>query len=49
MQRTFFILAYFFILAAVAAQQYPFVHYTPKDGLISNEVKYSWQKKNSKG
>lgn len=49
MQRTAFLLACYFLCTKLFAQQYPFVHYTPKDGLISNEVKYSWQKKNSKG
>jgi signal transduction histidine kinase/ligand-binding sensor domain-containing protein len=39
MQRTVIILAYFFICATCFAQQYPFVHYTPKDGLPSNRVR----------
>ena len=53
MHRTTIILAYFFIYATSFAQlpevsqQYPFVHYTPKDGLISNQIKSIYQ--DSKG
>lgn len=53
MQRTVIILACFFIGANCIAQsagpggQYPFVHYTPKDGLISNQIKNIYQ--DSKG
>lgn len=47
MQRTAIILAYFFICANTFSQQYPFVHYTPKDGLISNQVRGIYQ--DSKG
>ncbi|TAL42305.1 MAG: hypothetical protein EPN92_11705, partial [Chitinophagaceae bacterium] len=52
MQRTIIILAYFFIPIAIGsancfAQQYPFVHYTPKDGLISNRIRSIYQ--DSKG
>jgi signal transduction histidine kinase/ligand-binding sensor domain-containing protein len=47
MQRILIFLAYFFIWAATTAQQYPFIHYTPKDGLISNQVKNIYQ--DSKG
>jgi len=53
MQRTTIILAYFFICTKSFAQlsespeQYPFVHYTPKDGLISNMIKGIYQ--DSKG
>lgn len=43
MQRTFFILACFFVCANCFAQQYPFVHYTPKDGLISNQIRNIFQ------
>jgi hypothetical protein len=39
MQRTAILLAYFFICANSFAQQYPFVHYSPRDGLISNMIK----------
>ncbi|MCC7401129.1 MAG: hypothetical protein IT214_06555 [Chitinophagaceae bacterium] len=45
MQRTACIIAYFLFLlvntgrANLFAQQYPFVHYTPKDGLVSNMIK----------
>ena len=47
MRRTTIILAYFFICTNSFAQQYPFVHYTPKDGLISNQVRSIYQ--DSKG
>ncbi|HEX6171187.1 MAG TPA: ATP-binding protein [Chitinophagaceae bacterium] len=47
MQRTVLILAYFFLCAYSFAQQYPFVHYTPKEGLISNMIKGIYQ--DSKG
>lgn len=53
MQRTSFLLAYLIIGAISAAQvaesheQYPFVHYTPKEGLISNMIKGIYQ--DSKG
>lgn len=39
MQRTVFILAYFLFCANCFAQQYPFVYYTPKDGLVNSRVK----------
>lgn len=47
MQRTFIIIAYFFICAVSLAQQYPFVHYTPKDGLVNSRVRKAYQ--DSKG
>ena len=47
MQRTVILLAYFFICTNSIAQQYPFVHYTPKDGLISNSIRSIYQ--DSKG
>ena len=47
MQRTAFILACLFICTKSFAQQYPFVHYTPKDGLISNSIHSIYQ--DSKG
>ena len=47
MQRAAIILACFFICVNSIAQQYPFVHYTPKDGLISSRVKKVYQ--DSKG
>jgi signal transduction histidine kinase/ligand-binding sensor domain-containing protein len=37
----------FFCAASVAAQQYPFVHYTPKDGLVNSRVRKAYQ--DSKG
>ena len=48
MQRTAIILACFFIPMAIGSvncfsQQYPFVHYTPKDGLISNQIRSIYQ------
>ncbi|HEY6503434.1 MAG TPA: two-component regulator propeller domain-containing protein [Chitinophagaceae bacterium] len=47
MQKLFLFLAYFFICTNCFAQQYPFVHYSPKDGLISNQVRSIYQ--DSKG
>ncbi|HET9745604.1 MAG TPA: two-component regulator propeller domain-containing protein, partial [Chitinophagaceae bacterium] len=47
MQRAALILAYFFACTNTPAQQYPFVHYTPKDGLISNNIRNIYQ--DSKG
>lgn len=52
MQRKTTILAYFFVSIVIGslncfAQQYPFVHYTPKDGLVSSRVKKVYQ--DSKG
>jgi signal transduction histidine kinase len=47
MQRTATILACLFFCAASIAQQYPFVHYTPKDGLVNSRVKKAYQ--DSKG
>ena len=46
MQR-FIFLAYFFICVNSFSQQYPFVHYTPKDGLVNSRVKKAYQ--DSKG
>ena len=43
MQRTVIILACFFICAKNFSQQYPFVHYTPKDGLVNSRVKKAYQ------
>src|SRR5258705_12407812 len=40
-------LACFLIAVNVNAQQYPFVHYTPKDGLVNSRVKKAFQ--DSKG
>jgi len=47
MQRIYIIFACFFICADNVAQQYPFVHYTPKDGLVNSRVKKAYQ--DSKG
>ena len=47
MQRTAIILAYFFICTNCFAQQYPFVHYTPREGLVNNKAKIIFQ--DSKG
>jgi signal transduction histidine kinase/streptogramin lyase len=43
MQRIYVILACFFVCANSFAQQYPFVHYTPKDGLVNSRVKKAYQ------
>jgi ligand-binding sensor domain-containing protein len=47
MQRAAISLACLFICVNSFAQLYPFVHYTPKDGLISNQIKRIYQ--DSKG
>ncbi len=47
MQKTFFLLAYLFIYVNCLAQQYPFVQYTPKDGLVNSRVRKIYQ--DSKG
>src|SRR5260221_13913130 len=53
MQRAILFLAYLFFCANCFAQltessgQYPFVHYTPKDGLVNSRVKKAYQ--DSKG
>ncbi len=48
MQRRLILLAFFFIPIAIGssgafAQQYPFVHYGPNDGLVSNRVRSIYQ------
>ena len=48
MQRKTFFLACIFIPIAIGsagafAQQYPFVHYSPDDGLVSNQVRSIYQ------
>ncbi|MBL7745631.1 MAG: hypothetical protein JNN00_19320 [Chitinophagaceae bacterium] len=53
MQRGILLLAYFFFFINSCAQlaesrgQYPFVHYTPKDGLVNSRVRKAYQ--DSKG
>ena len=47
MQRTALILAYLLICTNCFAQQYPFVHYTPRDGLANNRARFIFQ--DSKG
>jgi signal transduction histidine kinase/ligand-binding sensor domain-containing protein len=47
MQRNTIFLAYFFICVNCFSQQYPFVYYTPKDGLINSRVRSI--KQDSKG
>jgi signal transduction histidine kinase len=47
MQRTAIILVCFIICSNSFAQQYPFVHYSPKDGLVNSRVKKAYQ--DSKG
>jgi signal transduction histidine kinase/ligand-binding sensor domain-containing protein len=39
MQRSLFFLACFFVSVNCIAQQYPFVYYTPKDGLVNSRVR----------
>ena len=47
MQRKLLLHAYLFFCVNCFAQQYPFVHYTPKDGLLSSRVRNIYQ--DSKG
>ncbi|HEU5164751.1 MAG TPA: two-component regulator propeller domain-containing protein [Chitinophagaceae bacterium] len=47
MQRTVLILVHFFICTISFAQLYPFVHYTPREGLVNNKAKLIFQ--DSKG
>ena len=47
MQRKLILPACLFFWTSAAAQQYPFVHYTPKDGLVSNQIRNIYQ--DSKG
>jgi signal transduction histidine kinase len=47
MQRKLSALACFFICVNCFSQQYPFVHYTPKDGLVNSRVRKAYQ--DSKG
>jgi signal transduction histidine kinase len=47
MQRAAILIAYFFICVNCFAQQYPFVQYTPKDGLVNSRVRKAYQ--DSKG
>jgi signal transduction histidine kinase/ligand-binding sensor domain-containing protein len=47
MQRTAHILACLVFCVSCFSQQYPFVHYTPREGLVNNKVKLIFQ--DSKG
>ena len=47
MQRTATILACFCICVNSFSQQYPFVHYTPREGLVNNKARFIFQ--DSKG
>src|SRR5688572_27880273 len=47
MQRIAALLACFLVMCSCFAQQYPFVYYTPKDGLINSRVRMI--KQDSKG
>ncbi|HEX6171183.1 MAG TPA: two-component regulator propeller domain-containing protein [Chitinophagaceae bacterium] len=47
MQRTALLLAYFFSCTISFAQLYPFVHYTPREGLVNNKARFLFQ--DSKG
>src|SRR5438552_8834045 len=46
MQRSIFI-ACFFLYVNCFSQQYPFVHYTPREGLVNNRARFIFQ--DSKG
>ncbi|MFI5187248.1 MAG: two-component regulator propeller domain-containing protein, partial [Chitinophagales bacterium] len=47
MQRRLIVIACFFIFTGCFAQQYPFINYTPNDGLVNNRVRSMYQ--DSKG
>src|SRR5512147_2046999 len=47
MQRAVTILALLFICVKCFSQLYPFVHYTPREGLINNKARFIYQ--DSKG
>ena len=47
MQRTTIFLAYLLAGNILTAQQYPFVHYTPREGLVNNRARFVFQ--DSKG
>ena len=47
MQKKFFFIACFLISSVCFTQQYPFVHYSPKDGLVNSRVRKAYQ--DSKG
>lgn len=43
MQRKLILIACLMVCAGCFAQQYPFVYYTPKDGLVNSRVRDIWQ------
>src|SRR4026208_2139057 len=47
MQKKATLIACFLLCTSCFAQQYPFVHYTPKDGLVNSRVRKAYQ--DSKG
>src|SRR5687768_12384288 len=47
MQRTTFFLAFILLSNILIAQHYPFVHYTPREGLVNNRARFVFQ--DSKG
>src|SRR5258706_4687793 len=47
MQKKVLLVTCFFICIGCLAQEYPFVHYTPKDGLVNSRVRKAYQ--DSKG
>ena len=47
MQRTAAILACILFCVSCFSQQYPFVHYTPREGLVNNKARFIFQ--DSKG
>ena len=47
MQRRLLFLAYLFACVNCFSQQYPFVHYTPREGLVNNRTRFIYQ--DSKG
>ena len=46
-RKALLLMACLFFSALLCAQQYPFVHYTPKDGLVNSRVRKAYQ--DSKG
>src|SRR5262250_1926857 len=47
MQKRFILLACLFVCVTCYTQQYPFIHYTSRDGLVNNRTRFMFQ--DSKG
>src|SRR5262245_34565582 len=48
MQRATLLLAWLLGCVTIAAQQYPFVHYTPREGLANNRARFIYQDRKGK-